>query len=281
MPEVAEIPVDNSAPALDPQGDAAATPTPPGLNYAALDALLPDTDDVPEYLRGKPLKEAARLADQWRGEAATANRENREANRERLRLAEAMLELRSQPPLQAPRAPQRVYVPDGQGNAVEQPLDALIAQHLRPIQEKLQDAENSSFFLASESARERARAAANVPSDVWEEASPDLGAILRANALDTRDPKNWTQAWNLALKRASRMVGQRAPTPQMPAPPVGSAMSTAAARQAPRLTEAQRRNIDDVATLAGIKKDSPTYKKLISRAAKDAEAGGYIHDIDD
>ena len=53
MPEALEIPVDNSAPALDPQGDAASAAPPAGPNYAALDALLPDAEDIDEPLRGR------------------------------------------------------------------------------------------------------------------------------------------------------------------------------------------------------------------------------------
>ncbi len=117
---------------------------------------------------------------------------------------------------------------------------------------------------------------------MWDEASPDLGAILQANNLDTRDPRNWAQAWNAVRMRAAKIMGPRTVVPNMPQPPIGNATSQPAARNTgPKLTEAQRRNIDENAELAGIKKGSPTYQKLVKLAARDFEAGGYAHDDSD
>lgn len=279
MPDEQIQPVENSAPALDPQGDASGAPPLVGPKYAALDEMLPDSEEVDEQLRGKSVAEVARLAKQWRGEIATVNKENREATRERLELARTLLALKQEPPRGAPQPAPRVYVPNERGEAVEAPMDELMGHRISPLEERINQLNESVFWQASETARERGRGLVKADPEIWEAASPDLGMFLQANQLDPRDPNNWKTAWEGARKRAMLIAGHRAVAPTIPPPPVGNATSLPnTARPGPKLSTEQMRNLDETAAMAGIEKGSKAYKKLIDMHAKDIAAGGWAND---
>lgn len=265
------VPDDNGVATPDPQGDTATPPEQqPVPSYAALDALIPDSEEFDEALRGKSISEINRIVRQQRSEVATANKANREERQTQLELAKTLLALKQQEaPRQAPQRRANVFIDDEQGQAIPVPLDGVLGGVLGPLQAQLNEIQTDNFFARSEAARERARAAAGVPSDVWDEIQPDLGAILQANQADTRVPNNWITAYEAAKRRAARIAGPKVTVPTMPAAPVGNATSHPAQRQAGgrRIPADEMKHIDDVAEQSGIVKGSKTYKKLLADIA--------------
>lgn len=278
MPDV-EIPVETPAPEAEPQIEEQEPESPPA--YLSPDHVFPESDDIPEPLRGKKLGEALRVFEQQRTEASSANAANRQLHEQQLEVARELLASRrgSSQQQQRPQQPTEPILyragTDESGNAVAVPvpLSELRSLLIGPLQQQLEEVHTNTFIHDSEAARIAARPP-DIPPDVWDELRPELGMFMGVRSMDTRVKQSWTAAINGVRQRLGKL-GIRtaaAPPPVAPNSPVGNATSLPAPQSKngmPRLSAADQRELDEVAQITGMKKGSPTYIK----AAKSIAAG--------
>lgn len=241
--------------------------------YAALDAVLPDSDDVDEDFRGKPLADIIRVAKQHKQEAKKAYEVGSRYNdlESKYRVAEALLnELRqrNQQPQTPPPSPDELV----QRFAQNPPefLNQYVQQATAPLYQELQMLRAQTLEQRAESAREAARTAVGIKDrEAWYELRRPLAMFLSANNADPTDPRAWQEAFD-AYKASASRVAAPVEIPKAAPPPTGQARSTVREVTRPRLSERDRRNLADLADSFGIKPGTKAFEELESRIA----AGG-------
>lgn len=198
--------------------------TPP--NYAAVEALIPDAEDIDPDFRGKPIKDILRVAKQHKEEAKASYSRNQELKdlQERMIRNEALLAQRLQQA--APAQPQitREQWLEQFANDPTNVLPAEIQRHVQPLVQQLTETQRSLVQMRAESAREQARVASGVAPEAWERLARPLAAIMYTNQMDPGVAANWTKAFNDFKEDMGVVAPQRSAAPAPP--PGGQARST-------------------------------------------------------
>lgn len=198
--------------------------TPP--NYAAVEALIPDAEDIDPDFRGKPIKDILRVAKQHKEEAKASYSRNQELRdlQERITRSEALLAQRLQQA--GPQQPQmtREQWLEHFANNPQAVLPEEFSRYVGPLQEKLTAAESKVFKISAELARERAQRVVGVNEETWERLTPRLANILMVRNADPESPQNWVAAYNEYKEDMGLVAPQRSATPAPP--PGGQARST-------------------------------------------------------
>lgn len=264
MPDEIEVPI-----GPEDGGDAAQPTETPAKKVAELDAYVPVSDDIDEDFRDKPLSEVFRVAKQHKEEAKKAYGQNAEMNnlRSRAEMAERLvqsLNQRQQPAYDPQEVTQRMLA---------DPLSVLapvIQQHMQPVMQELQQLRQQTAQGHSEMARERARGAVGVDAKAWNEYTPAMAALMFARNQNPDDPNAWIQAFEPFKAAVGAKVTLRPNDP----PPVGQARSTPSRESAPKLSSRDERNLAELADMAGIKKGTPAWDRLVKDIANDPVAMG-------
>lgn len=251
----------------DPEAQPESTPA-PEVKFAALDAVMPDDDSVPEGYRGKKLTDVVRVAEQHKHEAGVAAERNQHWNRMQAERDAAKLALeffqrerQEQAAPQQPREPDEDYLQ----RLATQPREMIRheAQEVnRPVQEELRQTREEIFRMRADNARISAMDGLGIPREIRDEISGDVGTFMAFNNWPANDPRAWEEATRRYLDRAIRTSQRLVPPQQTPqlavdvprpgAPPNGNARSQSRPANPSRLKPALKENIDSIAEAAGL-----------------------------
>jgi hypothetical protein len=270
--------VDEAGPETAPEVSDASASTESVPNYAPLDAVLPDADDVDADFRGKPIAEVLRVAKQHKEEAKKGYEKAAQYNdlESELRMQRALNEVLRR---QSTPQPQAAPPPDNERflqRFAENPTQVLpeeIQRHVAPmvaqLTEKLREMEWETVQTRAESARDRARVAAGLDTDTWNALRQPIASFMAARGADPTNESEWFNSFQMYKSMASKLVPRtEIATPS--APPAGQARSVSRPSSTPRLSARDEKNLERLAAGMGIKKDTPAWTTLVTEIA----AGG-------
>ena len=262
-----------------PDGDepeqADATAQPDSRKQAELDALIPDSADIDEDFRGKPVNEVLRIASQHKHEIGVARRKSQEFNtlESRARIAEEALQWWKAQGPQHQGQPQREEETDEAllNRLSARPTEVLpekIREYVEPLERQIHEQNVRLVRIQADGAREQARAALNMSPDMWEAITPQLAAITASRQWSIEDPNAWYAAGYEYVQNLERLrpPAPRAPAVSVPAPaapPGGTARSQSRPfGSASRLKGRDLENASDILAGFGIKPDSKAFAEF-------------------
>lgn len=226
------------------------TETEAEAKWAELDALIPDTENVPEEYRNKSIADLIRISQQHRQQIHVATEKSRDYNdlASKNRVLEAGIDwLRNeittrQQPLSQPAQPEPTETAEALLDRLSQNpgevIDERMRRQLEPLQRAITEQQRTiaeqterTVWANANYAREQARANLNIAPDVWEQMTPQLAAIAATRQLNIEDPRVWDGAAreylnNLRYFMPSPATAPAVSVPTVAAPPGGSARST-------------------------------------------------------
>lgn len=249
-----------------------AAPEAPTKTFATLDHVMPETDDIDEDYRGKPIKEVLRVARQHKEEVKQAYNVRSDINnyKSRAEMAEAMLRMvREQAPARQEQDPQVVLQQLAADPA--RVMSAVARQNMAPLEKQMEELRFESYQGRAEMAREKARQRAGVDEETWDKFTRGMAGLINAAAADPATPKSWADAWDVYEPAVTPKV--RVPTTGQA--PVGQARSSAPKQNSgPRLSQRQENNLSELAGIFDIKKGTKAWDNLVKEIQSDPSAMG-------
>lgn len=198
----------------------------PPVKYADLDAVLPDSPDIDEDFRGKPIADVVRVAKQHKGEAGVAATRNGQWNQMVAERDAAKLALQY---FQGQQQQQQAAAPQQQRETEEEYLQRLalrpqevigdqVRQEMDPIREELRQTREQMLRLRADGAQIAARDGLQIEPQLWQAISGPVSTFMAYNRWPLDDPNAWAEAARRYLDSA-RQIAQRfqpAPAQQQP-----------------------------------------------------------------
>ena len=250
--------------------------TPETRQAVDLDTLVVDDlgIDLPDGVKGKPVKEALAEIERQRKQYASAyHGENRLKNEnESLKLALEILKGNQSAPVQPPPAPapQPYAEVDPDKDLWSDPRKTLRSVHDSAVQTAKQEFQQKTQFLERKledlefrdastraiSALEAARKQSGLTDEQLEVIKPFVASYVAANnkRLSPIDPGSYSEGIRFYLDSVAKFQPPAPKAPAVPAPPVASIKPVAAAKPSgvSTLTAADKRKISNVAGLMGM-----------------------------
>lgn len=268
----------------EPEQEAStATPDAAAAKFAELDALVPDSADIDEEYRNKPVREVIRIATQHGHEIGVSRKKSQEFNalESRANLAEQAVAWWQQQgraqnaPPQAPPEETDEALLDRLSARPTQVLPEKIREYVEPLERRLYEQDVRLLRMAADGAREQARTALGISSEEWEYATPQLAAITASRQWNIEDPNAWYAAGQELIRAGERLrpppPAPRAPAVTVPAPaapPSGGSRSTARpSTGALKLKPREQDNAIAIMAGFGITPDNPKFDEFTTFAA--------------